>query len=271
MELQMAELLFSAPPRFDFAKVKACAERILGEELESPAPGDPGSSYLLVHKSHVVTYSDGRAPAQTAIFTADKSAEPERYTELIQQSWGFQECDTVVERARHTLAICELMARQLEPVERVRLFHGVLQALLECTEPDAIAFHHSQQVVHPQAYRESTSSAPILRPGALNVRFFNIENSDGDMLMDTRGLTEVGLHDLQCHFRDLDPDQVARVLMNTAIYVFENGPVIESGNTVAGVEEGTKWRCQFEEALVAPPREVLDLDPGARHAAGNRS
>ena len=70
--------------------------------------------------------------------------------------------------------------------------------------------------------------------------------------MDTRGLSEIGLQDLQCHFRNLDPNNVSRVLFNTAVYLFDNGPVIESGNTVAGVEEGSKWECQFENALVAP-------------------
>ncbi len=88
--------------------------------------------------------------------------------------------------------------------------------------------------------------------------------------MDTRGLSEIGLHDLQCHFHDLDPNDVSGVLFNTAVYIFENGPVIESGNTVAGFKRGSKWACQFENALVPPEREVLDLNPGAPFAAGNR-
>src|SRR5262249_58554930 len=98
-----------------------------------------------------------------------------------------------------------------------------------------------------------------------------IANSAGDMLMDTRGLADVGLHDLQCHFRDLDPTAVARVLFNTAVYIFANGPVIESGQTVAGIEPDSRWRCQFENALLEPKREILDLNPGKPYAAGNRS
>jgi hypothetical protein len=78
--------------------------------------------------------------------------------------------------------------------------------------------------------------------------------------MDTRGLAEIGLHDLQCHFRKLDPMAVARVLFNTGGYIFGEGPVIESGQTVAGIEPGSKWRCQFEDSMVGPKREVLDLN-----------
>ena len=88
--------------------------------------------------------------------------------------------------------------------------------------------------------------------------------------MDTRGLAEIGLHDLQCHFRELNPTDVGRVLFNTAVYIFKNGPVIESGQTVAGIQPNSRWRCQFENSLLEPKREVLDLNPGKPHAAGKR-
>jgi hypothetical protein len=101
------------------------------------------------------------------------------------------------------------------------------------------------------------------------VRLFRIEDSD-DMIMDTRGLFELGLHDLQCHFRKLDPDDVGRRLRDVAAYIVENGPVIQSGETVEGLTEREKWRCQFEKGILPPHRELLDLNPGKKFAAGNR-
>ena len=130
--------------------------------------------------------------------------------------------------------------------------------------------HHSQQVIRTQDYLDSLGDAPVVRPGTLNVRFFRINDSGGDMLMDTRGLSELGLPDLQCHYRGMDPGDISRVLYNTAIYLVENGPVIESGHTVQGIEPGSRWKCQQEDALIAPERTVLDLNPGPPHAAGNR-
>ena len=147
--------------------------------------------------------------------------------------------------------VTEMMARLLPPADRVSLFHGVLCHDRGC-RADALVFKHSQQVVTPADYIAECSQTPILRPGSLNVRFFNITNSDGDMVMDTRGLAEIGLHDLQCHFRNLDPKEVARVLFNTALYIFEKGSVIESGQTVEGVEPASKWRCQLENSLLEP-------------------
>jgi hypothetical protein len=269
MELQLVELHFAQRPVCDFTAIKSRAEQILGEELGMPDRQSDDVA-LFFHTNHCVTYSDGKIPPQTAILSAHKPIELSGYSSDIQQSWRFRECESVLKRSRHTLLVTEMMARPLSPNDRVRLFHGVLQAVIEHSLPDALVFKHSQQVINPTDYLSASDDEPILRPGSLNVRFFNISNSDGDMMMDIRGLHEVGLHDLQCHFRNLDPNEVSRVLFNTAVYLFENGPVIESGNTIEGAEPGSKWVCQFENSLLEPTRELLDLNPGKTYAAGAR-
>ncbi len=271
MSMQMAELHYSTTPTYDAASIVKRAEELLQSGIECPAAEASSGTLLFFHTRHPIDYKDGSAPAQTAILSTDKPSDPEAYADRIQQSWA---CDDATERIAACTTSClvtEMMARTLEPAERIRLFHGVLQAFVEMTKPHAIVFGHSQQIVSPEAYLESCSDDPIQRIGSLNVRFFNISNADADdMLMDTRGLDEIGLHDLQCHFRDLDPNSVSQILYNTALYVFENGPVIESGQTIAGVVPDSKWACQFEESLLEPQREILDLNPGSSFAAGGR-
>lgn len=270
MNMQIVELHFSTEPKCDYAAIKSRAEEILGEELGSPDLSSAKDTLLLIHKTHPIELKDAVIAPQTVLLRANKPIQLEGYSDDIQQSWGFRDCSSMLSQSKHTILVMEMMAMSLSPVDRVRVFHGVLQAVIELTVPIALVFKHSQQVVRPKAYLDHVEVAPILRPGSLNVRFFNISNSDGEMLMDTRGLSELGLHDLQCHYRDLDPNEVSKLLFNTGVYVFENGPVIESGNTVAGIEEGQKWKCHFENALVSPEREVLDLDPGPPYAAGGR-
>lgn len=268
--MQIVELHFSAEPKFEYSAIKSRAEALLGEKLDASDAHSAKDAFLIFHKQHSVQLQDAVIAPQTALLRADKPIKIDGYANDIQQSWGFRDCTPVLSTSKHTILVTEMMARSLPAKDRVHLFHGVLQAVIELTKPIALVFKHSQQVVRPQAYLDSVGDAPIFRPGSLNVRFFNISNSSGDMLMDTRGLSEIGLHDLQCHFRELNPNEVSRLLFNTALYLFENGPVIESGNTVAGIEEGSQWRCQFENALVAPEREVLDLNPCPLHAAGGR-
>jgi hypothetical protein len=270
MGMQIVELHFAAEPKCDYLAIKSRAETLLDEQLDAPAVESAKDALLLFHRQHPIQFKDAVIAPQTALLRASKPINIDSYADDIQQSWGFRDCAPVLSTSRHTILVTEMMARTLPALDRVHLFHGVLQAVIELTKPIALVFKHAQQVVQPQAYLDHAGDVPILRPGSLNVRFFNISSSSGDMLMDTRGLSEIGLHDLQCHFRDLDPNEVSAVLFNTAVYLFENGPVIESGNTVAGIGEGSKWLCQFENALIPPEREVLDLNPGAPYSAGGR-
>ena len=271
MSMQMAELHYTTPPSYDPAALAARAEQLLDSEIETLAPDSNNGTFLLIHKNHSVQLEERVVVPQTAILATDKETNPADYTTTVQQSWACNDAAARIESSKCALLVTEMLADGLEPADRLRLFHGVLQALVEVTQPNAIVFKHSQQIAYPLAYLESCEKDPIERLGSLNVRFYSISNSETrDMLMDTRGLDEIGLHDLQVHFRDLDPNDVSQLLFSTAKYIFENGPVIDADQTVAGTVPDSKWGCQFEQSLVAPKRAVLDLNPGPPHAAGAR-
>ena len=269
MSIQMVEFLFESTPSYDAAHIAQRAEELLDSGIEKPEKNQ--DTLLFCHTKHQVEYKDGTVPAQTAILATEKRPDATAYENRVQQSWSCEDAEERIASCTSSRLVTEMMSRLLEPFERIRLFHGVLQAFAEIAKPHAIVFNHSQQIVSGDEYLESCSADPIQRLGSLNVRFYNISNSESDdMIMDLRGLDEIGLHDLQCHFRDLDPNEVSQVLFNTGLYIFENGPVIESGQTVAGTTPDSKWQCQFENSLLEPQRELLDLNPGAPYAAGER-
>jgi hypothetical protein len=268
--MQMAELHFRRTPKCDYAAIKARAQEILESNLDGSDPAEADKAFLIFHKDHLLKYPNGLVPAQTAILATDRPTQVEAYRKEIQQSWRCPRAEDLLSRCKEARLVTEMMCQSLPPRDRVVLFHGVLRAIIEVASPDALVFKHSQQVIEPANYLARCGEDPIQRPGSLNVRLFNITDSDGDMVMDTRGLAEIGLHDLQCHFRKLNPTQVANVLLKTAVYIFEKGPVIESGQTVEEIESGSKWRCQFENSLLEPKREVLDIYPGKPYSAGNR-
>lgn len=271
MSIQMAELHYISPPSYDAAAITKRAEELVYSGIESPQSDSQNATLQFFHTKHAVKYEAGAVPPSTAILATEKATDADAYLDRIQQSWSCADAKERIACCTTSRLVTEMMAGSLEPNERLRLFHGVLQAFAEITKPHAIVFNHSQQVVASDAYLASCSDDPIQRLGSLNVRLFNIGNSEtSDMIMDTRGLNEIGLHDLQCHFRDLDPNSVGQVLLNTARYLFENGPVVESGQTIAGSEPDSQWLCQFEDSLIEPQRHLLDLNPGAPFAAGGR-
>ena len=89
-------------------------------------------------------------------------------------------------------------------------------------------------------------------------------------MLDTLGLHVFGLPDLQCHFRDRSPGEIAGMLYATALYVFDSGDVIGDGNTISGPDGEGRYVCRRETSLLEPTRLVLDVDLGDPYAAGQR-
>lgn len=271
MHMQMVELLYSEKNQCDFREVANRINQIADTGATSgPEPMTNGQMHFF-HEKLTWDCKDGSIPCQTAFMPTDKSPGESDYLELIQQSWGCPTANDIVNSANHVCLVTEFMAQGLNPQDRIKAFHATLQAVTEITKPVAMAFHHSCQIIDPSDYLSNLDRPFWARIGVTNVRFFNISNGGSDeMIMDTRGLSEIGIPDLQCHFQGLDTNGVAGNLSSIAMYVAEHGPVIESGHTVPGLNEGDLWVCQLEDSLLDPKREVLDVNPGPPHAAGNR-
>jgi hypothetical protein len=261
------------------------AKAALLQHLQKRCPGaepldrDPESSSLsFVHPQHPIQLSDARLAAQTLVAVADKPLTAETLAAALEQTWDFESAREAIAGCTSSVLVTDFMSRSLEYRERLDLFQRSLRAVIDTVPCSAIHWRPSGRIVDPRAWSESfdrSDPAQLLMAGAVNVRLFNIrgpeDKASGEMVMDTLGLGALGLADLQCHFKDLDPGAVARVLYNLAGYVFLEGDVIADGHTVQGVGDGSKWRCLHEDALVGPERVVLDLNPGEPYAAGNRA
>jgi hypothetical protein len=272
--IMLAQLLFEQPPEpVDAGQVAA---RIASRLPKTRLVSKPGSDTLLyVHENHVVEFEDARVPPQFAVIrVADEPFPPDAVTPAAQQTWNWDAGKQLAPRLRYQIAAMEMMAAPLDYRQRFPLFSNCLLSLVEVTRPAAILCQHAQMLVDPaKILRASGDGADPLAMLMchLNVRFFNIDGSGGDMLMDTRGLAALGLPDVQMHFRkSLDPGRVAGFLFTVARYLYESGDLIKDGETVEGFPPGERWPCQHEMSLVGPDREVLDVNPGARHAAGKR-
>ncbi|GGN91009.1 DUF4261 domain-containing protein [Saccharibacillus kuerlensis] len=227
------------------------------------------------HLNYPVKFADGEMPAQTSLIPT-KNRPASEYETAIQQAWHWPEAGAVVEECQYSVRLIDMMASGLLPQERLRLITGALRAMLETAPCDAVYFRESDKLLEPGDYLTAIEAGGILY-GAMNVRFFNVQNTDTDMgskrsemLMDTVGLAALGVPDVQCHFYDLEPNEVAGQLTNLGYYLFDCGDVIKDGETF-GPTENVRWRCEHQYALAAPHRIVLDVDPGQPHYAGRQS
>jgi hypothetical protein len=253
----VVKLLYASQPPLDIAALHARLQGVLGNvDIAGTGP----QSTLFAARERGVTLPDGqRAPVMLSVATADVGD----LEASLGQSWDWDLARDVTSRASHALAVHDLVTLGLDSGPRLEFYDLFLRAVLEEAPPIAMHWLASERIVEPREYLETTGVERLTK-GYINVRLFRVENrSAGECVMDTLGLAAFGLPDLQCHFAALDPRTVARVLFNTAAYVFERGDVLEDGHTVEGTVPGSRWRCQHEMSLVAPERAVVDLHPGA--------
>ena len=182
--------------------------------------------------------------------------------------------DAFLSKCTHKIAAADMMAA-LDTEHRTKLLMNWLEVVTEIFKDCKAVWVPSGGKLIP---------AELIRSGkvekqdrfvcyCVNTRFFKVENTE-EMLVDTHGMCAVGLPDIQCHFKGLDPDAVMNYIYNIALLVMQSGTQIKNGDTIEGlngdtIDENILWTCRYEDAMVAPMRAVIDICPG-ENAAGKR-
>lgn len=264
-----------------YASVPDLADPALLESLRVLAPDAEAQdgSIVLPHPTINVELDTGTLPLLTTVFAASAVDGRTKTLPDVGQTWDWPEAEEQLAGCAGSVLVTEMLATHFTPQQRVHALGAVVAHLIEVTSPRALAWPQSQRVTDPAGFEAGDLN------GVINVRFFTLapaesdaagaesgsgDGSSGAMIMDTLGLHVFDLPDLQCHYRDVDPAQVAALLFATASYVFDAGDVIEDGHTISGLEGDEHYVCQHEEALLAPVRPVIDVDLGDPYAAGAR-
>ncbi len=244
----------------------------LADEPRMPEkPSDLLGFILWDHQSHN-DKEERSIPSQLVLYGPDIFDQKMWDEQIIAQFWDCQpDRQGFAARCRYAFMASNMMAAMLPIMEQYQIIADYADLLLELF-PDCIGIYwpHSQRLVPRENFQTSHWNFRELHflDGGLHVRFFNIIGSD-EMLFDTLGLTPIGLPDLQCHCKDLEPNDVVIFLRNLAAYLYRKGDVIEDGNTVEGIDGG-RWSCQREDSMAGPMRMVLDINPG-KYAGGGRA
>ncbi len=183
------------------------------------------------------------------------------------------EAKEIIKSATGKIIISDLLFGYFDYKIRFNLFRKVLLSITSLVPCLAIHWKGSQKLTNPYYEKVISPSTKKQRLNlldlAVNVRMFKIENN-GEIIMDTVGLSNFGLPDLQCHYKNLPPNDIAQILYSSAEYMYLNGDVIKDGETIQGISENDHWICQHEVAIVKPNRIVLDINPGTEFSAGER-
>jgi hypothetical protein len=214
--------------------------------------------------SVVVPHSEGPAPLLTVIMRGSPLGEDRKALPDVSQTWDWDGAEAALAHCRRSLLVTEMFGEASTPRERWGAMSRVVAELTQLTQPIVLSWPQSQRVGDPAHFAADDLD------GLINVRYFSIANEPGTVVMDTLGLHVFSLPDVQCHFRDRKPGEIAELLFVTGAYIFRSGDVIEDGNTISGPNGDARLVCFHEPALLEPSRQVIDVDLGDPYAAGRR-
>jgi hypothetical protein len=269
MPLAHVSLLYSTKPEIVGAVLLTVLQKRCGRvELMT----SEGAFFTFVFPDHLIQYAEGKTiPAQCMINVIDSTGDAAELENALQQSWDWRdEARKVLETCHAAILINEFMAEGLPRAERFTLFRNIVAGVIDLVSPAAIHWSPSDQIIRTADLLHHAAGGDPLFP-VFNVRMFNVQDGRAyEKVMDTVGLTYFGVPDLQCHFVGLPANEVARILMSYAYYLFEHGDVINDGESIQGITPAQKWYCRHEIALIGPERVVLDVNPGGAYSTGIR-
>ena len=227
-------------------------------------------------KKYKVELKEGSMPPQLMVMDCIKADDYQIDEIAMSQMWDCENSAEILSECNYHVVATDMLAGAMTNYkDRADMLMNFMEALVELyPKCVAVQFQTSGKLfTRDKIINHQIPMEDRFIYFAVNVRFFNIEGTE-DMLVDTLGMSTLYLPDLQYHFHSMDPNWVVNHAYNLLSYMYANDAPIKSGETVDGIEDGhmeqtKQWKCQYENALIQPAREVLDICMN-EYASGNR-
>jgi hypothetical protein len=249
------ELLFERAPDLDDEALK----KRLGGSSEGAVVHAAENGLRVEHVAHQVRYEEGERPAQTVVLAGEGAVDAGALDGAVEQSRLWPGAREAVARCKAQVLVADLGAQHLHRKRRLALFADALREVVEHTKPVAMRWLSSDALIDPAQFLEVAASAGAA-PLAFNVRLYKRSGGEADeVVLDTLGLEPFGLPDLQASARGDAAGTLAFLLHRAALYLFEEGDVIQDGDVIPGATEQERWRVKRTTSLVSPERPALEL------------
>lgn len=227
-------------------------------------------------KKYVSHFKDADMPPLLMITSCTDFDGKEMDTFTRSQFWDCDDSERILSECKYQVIATDMSAVGLSSKERAELDMDFAEILAELyPDCEAMYFFNSGKMFPANALRDhNIQRDDRFIKFAVNARFFNIEGTE-DMIVDTVGMSTLFLPDLQYHFHGMDPNFVVNHAYCTASYILENDNPIEKGDPIDGIapngsfSRNIQWKCNYENALIQPAREVIDVFMN-EYASGTR-
>ncbi len=237
---------------------------------------DPNSACFTANEYRIHFEKEGiTAHPQLMITSCSEIQKPIMDEVARTQLWDCPNADEILESCKFQVMAVDLLASGLNYKDRARMLTAYIEALAELYPAcKAIVFESSKKMFPREAILSCTlPENERFIHYAVNIRFFRIQGTE-DMLVDSVGMSTLFLPDVQYHFHGMEPNAVVNHAYDVLYYIYEHDNPIEDGNTMTGLKDGkpdsqVRWKLQYEQALIQPVREVIDVNM-LELASGNR-
>lgn len=245
----------------------AVMKKHLGDDLDFS--DDKRNSIIFSVNQYKMTYETGTIAPILMITDCCKTDHEKIDAFIRSQMWACPEHEQILSQCNYQVVAVDMLAGMMDYRDRAEMLMNYMEALVELYPTcEAVYMKNSGKMFAADKIRNHTiPKEDRFVYFAVNVRFFNIQGTD-DMIVDTLGMHMLSLPDLQYHFHAVDPNAVVNHAYNVLSYLFANGNLIQENDTIDGMM-GEQWHCHYEDALIQPVREVIDIDMNA-FASGNR-
>ena len=257
-EMLTVKLLFVDKPNLDTDKIFEEVKKYF-INVENPSKEN---ALIFSFPDFQIELADAKIPAQCLVAIPDENYPDIEIPDVaFQQNWHWQEANETAKSCKYELLVTDFMTRTLEYKQRLLLFMNFVVAVAKATKPDVVYSVYGQKLIKPTDLLEiwDKDEKPLLY-GICNVRLYNLTDIN-ELLMDTVGLNSIGLPDFQIKFKGYEANEIAQLLWNYAYYIYEQGDVINNGNTLEGIVSGTKWKCERQLSFTDHERIVINVQP----------
>ncbi|MBD5081095.1 MAG: DUF4261 domain-containing protein [Ruminococcaceae bacterium] len=271
----VVKLLFKKEPAFPSKeKVAKVMEEYLGD-IDHFWYDEKGTG--IAAKDYICEFKDGKIPATFMLAPAVEFDENQFDAFIRSQMWDCPDKDKILSECKYQIIATDMYTSVLPALVRANLDMDFAEAVMELfPDCEAILFFNSLKLFPAKDFREhKIPRNDRYIKFAMNVRFFTIQGTKNDMIVDTLGMGLLFLPDLQYHFHDFDPNLIVNHAYCIESYILSNNNPIQNGDTVDSVkpdgqfDQVNMWKCNYENALIQPVREVIDVNM-EEYAAGQR-
>ncbi len=253
------ELLYEAPPRLSSGDLLAA----LRDRLGAAEAADDPTALLFDFPDLADPSREGGRPAGIAVEPTVDPLDEIETAEALGGTRDWPGAEAAVRRHRARLIVVDRRASAIPYKNRIRIFRDGLQAVIGLGAPLAIYWKPAAKLVNPGLF--GRPPRPGEKPDPLRdlvgLRLLPAPGGGASMILDTVGLSPLGLPDFECPVGGADPSPTEPFLLSLARYVFDLGDVIPDGRVVKGPDGKTRYACVRGRSSHPPDRAVLSLRP----------